>query len=141
MELPAGSANRAAVAFLGTPATGGLQGNSFRGVWHLYVATTYDGGASWTTVDATPNDPMQRGCIWQGGGANLCRNLLDFNDAVIDREGRLLIGYADGCSGAECAQANNSAVGNSYTALAAIARQSGGKRMLLVSLLSATLES
>ncbi len=125
----AGDAGRAAVAFLGTPTTGGLQDNGFRGVWHLYVASTYDGGASWTTVDATSSDALQRGCIWQGGGANICRNLLDFIDATIDHQGRILVGYADGCAGAECAQAPQTAVGNSYTALAAIARQSGGKRM------------
>ncbi len=126
----AGDNGRAAMAFLGTPATGGLQGDDFRGVWHLYVATTYDGGASWTTADATPNDPVQRGCIWLSGGANVCRNLLDFMDVQMDHEGRVLVGYADGCAGAECAQALPSAVGNSYTALAAIARQSGGKRLL-----------
>ena len=124
-----GDAGRAAVAFLGTPTTGGLQGNDFRGVWHLYVATTYDGGASWTTVDATPADAVQRGCIWQGGGANVCRNLLDFIDATIDHEGRIVVGYADGCAGAECKQTLSTGVGNAYTALAAIARQSGGRRM------------
>lgn len=126
----AGDAGRAAMAFFGTPETGGLQGNDFRGIWHLYVATTYDGGASWTTVDATPNDAIQRGCIWQGGGANVCRNLLDFFDVTMDHEGRIVVGYDDGCAGAECAQAPQSAVGNAYTALAAIARQSGGKRLL-----------
>lgn len=125
----AGDAGRAAVTFLGTPTTGGLQDSAFAGVWHLYVATTYDGGATWTTVDATPNDAVQRGCIWQGGGANVCRNLLDFFDATIDHEGRILIGYADGCAGGECIQAPTAATGNAYTALAAIARQSGGKRM------------
>ncbi len=126
-----GDAGRAAVTFLGTPTTGGLQGNGFRGVWHLYVATTYDSGATWTTVDATPADAVQRGCIWEGGGANVCRNLLDFIGATMDKEGRILVGYADGCAGAECAQMGGpSSVGNAYTALAAIARQSGGKRLL-----------
>lgn len=126
----AGDAGRAAMAFFGTPTAGGLTGNDFRGVWHLYIATTLDGGATWSTVDATPNDAIQRGCIWQGGGANVCRNLLDFFDVTIDHEGRILVGYDDGCAGAECAQAPQSAVGNSYTALAAIARQSGGPRLL-----------
>src|SRR2546429_3262706 len=54
------------------------QSDTFTGVWHLYVAATYDGGATWNTVDATPNDPVQRGCIWLSGGSNPCRNLLDF---------------------------------------------------------------
>jgi hypothetical protein len=126
----AGDNGRAAFAFLGTPTAGGLQGAKFTGLWHLYVATTYDGGATWSTVDATPSDPVQRGCIWLGGGSNICRNLLDFMDVQIDQQGRILVGFADGCTGAECVQASPSAVGNSYTALAAIARQSGGRRLL-----------
>ena len=51
-------------------------------------------------------------------------------DVQIDQQGRVLVGYADGCAGGECAQAAAGAVGNSYTALAAIARQSGGRRLL-----------
>jgi hypothetical protein len=128
--LVGGDNNRAAFAFLGTPTAGGLTGPRFAGIWHLYVATTYDGGATWSTVDATPNDPVQRGCIWLGGGANICRNLLDFMDVQIDHEGRILVGYADGCAGGECVLAPATATGNSYTALAAIARQSGGRRLL-----------
>src|SRR5205814_2040709 len=46
--MVAGDDNRAAFAFLGTPTAGGLQGPKFDGVWHLYIATTYDGGATWT---------------------------------------------------------------------------------------------
>jgi hypothetical protein len=129
-EVVAGDNERAAFAFLGTPTAGGLTGPKFTGIWHLYVAMTYDGGATWSTVDATPNDPVQRGCIWLGGGANVCRNLLDFNDVQMDHEGRVLVAYADGCAGGECVLAPSSATGNSYTALAAIARQSGGRRLL-----------
>ena len=129
-EVVAGDNDRAAFAFLGTPTAGGLQGPRFTGIWHLYVATTYDGGATWSTVDATPNDAVQRGCIWLAGGANVCRNLLDFMDVQIDHEGRILVAYADGCSGGECVQAKPNATGNSYTALAAIARQTGGRRLL-----------
>lgn len=129
-EVVAGDNDRAAFAFLGTPTAGGLQGPKFTGIWHLYVATTYDGGATWSTVDATPNDPVQRGCIWLAGGANVCRNLLDFNDVQIDHEGRVLVAYADGCAGGECVLAPSNATGNSYTALAAIARQTGGRRLL-----------
>ncbi|HXI25898.1 MAG TPA: Calx-beta domain-containing protein [Pyrinomonadaceae bacterium] len=128
--MVAGDNDRAAFAFLGTPTAGGLQGPKFTGIWHLYISHTYDGGASWITVDATPNDPVQRGCIWLGGGANICRNLLDFMDVAIDQQGRVLVGYADGCAGGECVQAPTARTGNSYTALAAIARQSGGRRLL-----------
>jgi hypothetical protein len=129
-EVVAGDNDRAAFAFLGTPTAGGLTGPRFTGIWHLYVATTYDGGATWSTVDATPNDAVQRGCVWLGGGANVCRNLLDFMDVQMDHEGRILVAYADGCVGGECVQAAPSKTGNSYTALAAIGRQSGGRRLL-----------
>src|SRR5256714_6175940 len=54
-EVVAGDDDRAAFAFLGTTTGGYYQDpDNFQGVWHLYVATTYDGGATWTTVDATP---------------------------------------------------------------------------------------
>lgn len=125
----AGDDDRAAFAFYGTPTAGGLQGPRFSGTWHLYVAHTYDGGQTWTTVDATPNDPLQRGCIWLGGGANICRNMLDFMGIDVDKRGRVVVGYNDGCAGAECSQALATAVGNSYTSIAAVARQVGGKRL------------
>jgi len=60
-----------------------------------YIANTFDGGQTWTTTDATPNAPLQRGCIWAKGGANICRNLLDFFDMTVDREGRVLVGYVN----------------------------------------------
>lgn len=96
-EVVAGDGDRAAFAFLGTSSAGDDQSSSFHGTWYLYVSYTYDGGRTWTTVDATPNDPVQRGCIWNGGGSNACRNLLDFNDATLDRDGRVLVAYTDGC--------------------------------------------
>ncbi|MCW2778452.1 MAG: exo-alpha-sialidase [Frankiales bacterium] len=96
-EVIAGDDDRAAFAFLGTTTGGSDQAAGFTGVWHLYVATTYDAGKTWTTVDATPTDPVQRGCIWLAGGSSNCRNLLDFNDIDVDAAGRVLVGYADGC--------------------------------------------
>ena len=119
----AGDGNRAAFAFHGTPTSGNYQDPAFPGIWHLYIAHTYDGGATWHTVDATPNDPVQRGSICTGG--TTCgndRNLLDFFDIVVDREGRVLVGYADGCIGG-CVNAPP----NTFSALGTIARQSGGK--------------
>ena len=118
----AGDPDRAAFAFFGTT-TGGNDYDQpfFTGVWYLYMAVTYDGGQSWTTINVTPNDPIQRGGICGGG---TCRNLLDFFDATIDKEGRILIGYEDGCVG-PCVDGG----GNSFTAKAAISRQGGGKRM------------
>src|SRR5213079_900522 len=50
----------AAVAFYGSTTPGDGSANNFTGVWHLYVANTFDGGLHWTTTDATPKDPMQR---------------------------------------------------------------------------------
>jgi Bacterial Ig-like domain len=97
-EVVAGDDNRAAFAFLGTTSGGNDQAAAFPGVWYLYVAYTFDGGQSWTTVNATPGDPVQRGCIWNGGGSNACRNLLDFNDASVDKQGRVLVAYTDGCA-------------------------------------------
>ena len=97
-EVVVGDDDRAAFAFLGTPSAGDDQAAAFTGVWSLYVSYTYDGGKTWTTVDATPGNPIQRGCIWNGGGSNACRNLLDFNDASIDKQGRVLVAYTDGCA-------------------------------------------
>ncbi|HEX6500141.1 MAG TPA: sialidase family protein [Micromonosporaceae bacterium] len=121
----AGDAGRAAIAFLGTPTGGNYQDANFAGVWHLYVAVTYDGGQTWSLNDATPTDPVQRGSICTGG--TTCgndRNLLDFIDVQIDKQGRILVGYADGCTGA-CATGG----AENYDALATIARQSGGNSL------------
>src|SRR4029079_9427210 len=53
-------AGRAAVAFYGSTTSGDGAANNFSGVWHLYVANTFDAGRHWTVTDATPNDPIQR---------------------------------------------------------------------------------
>jgi hypothetical protein len=123
-----GSAERATVMFLATDTGGNYQATgSFTGVWHIYAASTFDGGATWTTVRVTPeNDPVQRGSICTSGttcGAD--RNLLDFNDMEIDHEGRVIMGFADGCVG--CTSPTGA---DSRSRKAVIARQSGGKRML-----------
>ncbi|MFF4360322.1 sialidase family protein [Streptomyces sp. NPDC001604] len=124
--VTAGDDNRAAFAFLGTTTGGDYQdAGTFKGVWHLYVATTYDGGQSWVTVDATPIDPVQKGSICTGG--TTCgkdRNLLDFDDITIDARGRVLAAYADGCTGA-CAGGG----AQNYDALASIARQTSGNTL------------
>jgi hypothetical protein len=118
----AGDNDRAAFAFLGTTSAAGDQANA---IWHLFIATTFNGGTSWTTVDATPNDPVQRGTICSSGlGCGNDRNMLDFMDATVDAVGRVLVGYADGCIDS-CVLAPP----NSFSAKATIARQSGGKRL------------
>jgi len=137
----AGDGNRAAVSFYGsvTPESPGITSTTgtFNGVWHLYVAHTFDGGKSWSTTDTTPTLPMQRSGILRGGSADIWRNLLDFYDMTIDRDGRVQVGYVNGCEGGNCAQApigvdgTSSVKGNTYSAAATIARQSSGRRMLV----------
>lgn len=126
----AGDPQRAAVAYFGTE-TGGPAYNQpdFPGTWSLYISTTFDGGLHWTTQNATPGDPVQRGGICDSGA---CRNLLDFFGAEIDKEGRVLVGYDDGCISANCISGFRSyglIAPNDYTAKAVIARQASGKRM------------
>jgi|GEM_PF-2240562 len=121
-RVVAGDDGRAAFAFLGTPTGGPFQDATFQGEWHLYIASTFNRGQSWTTIDATPTDPVQRGCIWMQGGSNPCRNLLDFMGAAVDNKGRVLVGYADGCI-------NCSSPGGSRSKKATIARQVNGRRM------------
>lgn len=119
--MVAGDDNRAAFAFLGTvpafyPATQ---------VWHLYIATTFDGGNSWILIDQTPDDPVQIGNICLlGTGCSGGRNLLDFNGIDVDAEGRVLVGYADGCI-----NCSNNQTTQSNAAKGVIARQSGGRRL------------
>jgi hypothetical protein len=120
----AGDPDRAAFAFFGSTAPGDGTQPNYPGVWYLYIASTFDGGATWTTVNATPGNPIQRGGIC-GDGA--CRNLLDFFGAEIDREGRVVVGSEDGCIGS-C----DSGGPNSFTAKGFISRQSGGKRMYAI---------
>lgn len=134
-ETVAGDGDRAAFAFLGTPTDGDFQGAGFGikgdrytgGEWHMYVATTYDRGRTWTTVDATPKDPVQRGCVWNRGGKSACRNLLDFNDITTDKMGRVLIGFADGCTTYSDCVRSRSTDDNKHEKYAAILRQTYGK--------------
>jgi hypothetical protein len=101
-EVIAGDAGRAAFAFLGSSTDGDYQDQGYRGVWYLYVAFTYDGGNSWQVVNATPNNPVQRGCVDNGGATGSayagCRNMLDFNDISVDLKGHVYVAYTDGCT-------------------------------------------
>jgi PKD repeat protein len=123
----AGDDNRAAFGFLGTTTTGNSSTDpSFKGVWHLYIATTYDGGNSWATIDATPDDPVQVGPVCNGGTfCSTPRNLLDFNGFDVDSQGRGVLSFADGC--VNCT--NSSAPSDSVADQATVARQSGGPRL------------
>ncbi|HEY2964421.1 MAG TPA: hypothetical protein VGJ37_18525 [Pyrinomonadaceae bacterium] len=137
----AGDSDRAAFFFLGS-STPGASGRgtdlTFPGTWFGYVATTYDSGATWVTANATPNDPVQRGVVCTNGTTcpDGTRNLLDFNDLTVDKQGRVLAAYADGCVTAECIRGvdRNSdgkidSNDNDGAAKATIIRQTGGKRL------------
>jgi hypothetical protein len=129
----AGDAGRAAVAFYGSTTEGDDQDPAYTGEWHVYVSTTTDGGQTWTTVDATGSDPVQRGLICMGGlGCTAGRNLLDFQSIAIDNAGRVLVGYADGCTSAKCVAAvgQNNVDAGSNDSLGTIARQATGARLI-----------
>jgi hypothetical protein len=138
-EVVAGDNDRASFFFLGTPSAGDGTGadtgpTPFNGVWHGYIATTYNGGRTWFTVDATPNDAVQLGVICTQGTTcpNGTRNLLDFNDLTVDKTGRVFAAYTDGCITAACiARGNNptashTRLDNDGATKATIIRQSTG---------------
>jgi hypothetical protein len=140
-EVVAGDSNRAAYFFLGS-STSGAAGRgtdlTFPGTWYGYIATTYDGGLTWVTANATPNDPVQRGVICTNGTTcpDGTRNLLDFNDVTVDKQGRVLAAFADGCVSAECIRGVDrngdgkiDSLDNDGAEKATIIRQTGGKRL------------
>ncbi|GAC1440504.1 MAG: hypothetical protein NVSMB55_05400 [Mycobacteriales bacterium] len=102
----AGDGDRAAVAFLGSKTAGDPNAapdpttpsvKAFAGTWDLYVSFTTDRGVTWKTYDAAPTDPVQRGPVCTKGTTCLAgRNLLDFNDMVLDDKGHVAIAMADG---------------------------------------------
>lgn len=134
-----GDGDRAAVAFLGTKTEGNAQDQYFGmdpshtryvgAEYHLYIATTTNRGKSWTTVDATGADPVQRGRVCMGGAG--CtggdRNLLDFMGIQVDRSGRVLVGWADGCV-LTCVT-SDLVTANTHTDAGTITRQVSGPRL------------
>jgi len=141
--MVAGDDNRAAFAYLGTRYDGEAlgSGGAFEGTWSAYVSTTYDGGATWVTVNASGDDPVQLGNICDAGfgcpATPATRNLLDFMDVDIDARGRILVAYADGCLSPGCiagVDKNNdgfvNALDNDAAEKGVIARQSGGLGLL-----------
>jgi PKD domain/Divergent InlB B-repeat domain len=123
----AGDDNRAAFGFLGTSTIGNSSTDpNFTGVWHFYIATTYDGGHSWVTIDATPDNPVQVGPVCNAGTTcSTPRNLLDFNGFDVDSQGRGVAGITTGCL--NCT--NTSPASASTSAQATVVRQSGGPRL------------
>ena len=128
-QAVAGDGNRAACAFLGTTEPGNYQAADYKGVWYAYIATTYDKGKTWTTVNVTPNDPVQGAggiCISGTGCTGNNRNLLDFNEITQDEKGRPVFVYADGCTGA-CV--SNPSTANNFSSEGRVIRQTGGKTL------------
>lgn len=121
--MVAGDPDRAACAFLGTTTAGASESLDFEGVWYPYIATTYDGGLTWHLVNVSPTDPVQG--FGGVGPSGVNRNLLDFNDAELDDEGRVLFAYADGCTGV-CVLDPSA---NGFAAKGTIVRQTGGRTL------------
>lgn len=125
--MVAGDPDRAAFAFHGTATEGDSGDPAFKGVWHMYVAMTYDGGATWEVNNINPSDPTQKGGFCDRGincpSSPPYRNLLDFMDMVTDREGRVVVGHADGCI-QNCITEKGRAT---YADRGALARQASGK--------------
>jgi fibronectin type 3 domain-containing protein len=130
-SLVAGDSGRIAYSYLATQV--GQPGadpftTGFHGVWNLFTSYTYDGGATWTTVKDTET-PVQYGEIDAGGtttGGQ--RNLLDFMDSSLTKDGRVVVAFADGClSDCETAADQSHAEALSTHATAAVAYQRAGK--------------
>ena len=143
----AGDPGRIAIAYLGSENASALgqpdiDGNPWNGNAHFtpsnvthYLYVTY----SLNALDEDPifhtqrisADPVQVGsiCLNSGdcrsddGGSN--RNLLDFNDLHIDLDGRVYIGFADGCTGT-CASGNETTPANSRDRLGSVYYLSNG---------------
>ena len=103
----AGDAGRVAVAYLATTdEKTGWGGNESHHAdadttWHLYVTFSPDATQPdpvFHTLRVTPpDDPVQVGCVWQGGGGSgACRNLRDYL-SIVERDGRAYVAFADGC--------------------------------------------
>ena len=132
-QTDAGDPGRIAITYLGGENSemlnqSDIDGNPWDGnahyapnnaTYHLYITyslNALDDEPVFHTYRVT-DDPVQVGsiCLNSGdcrdiGGSN--RNLLDFNDLHIDREGRVYVAFADGCTG-DCATNNNSTAADS----------------------------
>ena len=132
-QTDAGDPGRIAITYLGSENSemlnqSDIDGNPWDGnahyapnnaTYHLYITyslNALDDEPIFHTYRVT-DDPVQVGsiCLNSGdcrdiGGSN--RNLLDFNDLHIDREGRVYVAFADGCTG-DCATKENATAADS----------------------------
>ena len=139
-QIDAGDPGRIAITYLGSENSSELglpniDGEAWDGnphfatsnvSYYLYITfslNALDPNPIFHTLRVSP-DPVQIGsiCLNSGdcrdiGGSN--RNLLDFNDLHIDREGRVYVAFADGCTGS-CAENSNSTAEDSRTRLGSV---------------------
>lgn len=123
--IVAGETGRVAVAYLGTradvskwPATSAQDADEGT-VWHLFISMTDDALAEdpvWTSIQVTPDDdPVQIGPIALDPAETETRNLQEFIDMVVSKEGRIHVAYADGCD--RCSKASESRRGDATVAI------------------------
>lgn len=129
----AGDDGRVATGFLGAsggkPGDPGDVGND--AVWHLYLAVSTDADAAtpaYTVAQATPvGDPVMRGCVGRhAGSCSGHTSLLDFNDAALLPDGRLVVSYVDACVPPACKNSTTSSESRGYLAV-----QTGGPRIVV----------
>ena len=139
-QIDAGDPGRIAITYLGSENGSELNQSDIDGEpwdgnahyapanvsYYLYITyslNALDPEPIFHTVRVSP-DPVQVGsiCLNSGdcrdiGGSN--RNLLDFNDLHIDREGRVYVAFADGCTDS-CASNSNSTPEDSRSRLGGV---------------------
>ncbi|HEV8361094.1 MAG TPA: hypothetical protein VGR28_11640, partial [Candidatus Thermoplasmatota archaeon] len=101
--LAAGSDGRIAIAYLGTRDSAAAPNDVTDDArWHLFVTFSLDAEAAeptFVTTQVTPaDDPVQIGYMWESGGGDPARNLLDFIDIALDPQGGVHVAFADGCT-------------------------------------------
>ena len=145
-QTDAGDPGRIAVTYLGSENSEMLNQSNIDGspwdgnahyapnnaTYHLYITISLnalDANPTFHTYRVT-DDPVQVGsiCLNSGdcrdiGGSN--RNLLDFNDLHIDREGRVYVAFADGCTG-DCATNGNATAADSRDGRGSVYYLAGG---------------
>jgi hypothetical protein len=138
--LTSGSDGRVAFAYLGHKADLAHPGtirdsiHSYdRTRWHLYVGMSLDAEAAapyFLINQATPDtDPVQVGYIWEGGGDDPGRNLLDFIDMQTGPDGRFWVTYTDGCTSPGC-QAPDALPSDSRDNMITVARLEEGPSLI-----------
>jgi len=150
-HIDSGDPGRIAITYLGSEDshllnTSDIDGNNWDGnghyapdntSYHLYITyslNALDEEPIFHTMRVT-EDPVQMGsmCLNSGdcrdiGGSN--RNLLDFNDLHIDKEGRVYVAFADGCTGT-CAESNNSTASDSRDRMGTVYYLGSGPSLLV----------